>query len=218
MKPYAFLFLLLQLQNYSAFCQDIPVLYGTVNEQDKIDPVEDKDYGVGDDGIYNIVEPFVRASSELLENGRSFAAKNAGDYNLGIPWIEGKPGYGIGEYLEFCFDLRDRPNKGNAFSINSVSIINGYRKNEKIWKANSRVKTFKMYVNGKPFSYIVLKDTYKYQHFTFPDHWVRHGALTVIKLEIIEVYRGEKHADTAVGEILFNGLYSENMGLSEHGN
>lgn len=211
MRTYAILLVLLQCVNFKTFSQSIPVFSGVVSEKDRIDPVKDKEFGVGDDGIYNIVEPSVKATSCLVEDGRTFAAKNAADYNLGTPWIEGKPDYGIGEYLEFCFDLRERGDTVNAFSINGMAIINGYRKNENTWKANTRVKKLKMYVNGKPFAYIPLKDTYKYQWFPFPDYWLKYGTLTIIKLEIVEIYAGEKYSDTAISEIQFSGRYSENM-------
>lgn len=206
MKAYTLLLMVLFV-NTQSFGQKIPVLRGEIIQHDTIDPVEDRAYGVGDDGIYNIDEPIAKASSAL----KGFEAVHVKDFDLLAPWIEGKEGDGIGEYVELSFDLRNSGVGGNALAINSIRIINGYRKNEKVWKANGRVKKLKMYIDNKPFAYILLADTYKMQVFSFPDHWIKYGERTPIKFEILEVYAGEKYSDTAIGEIKFDGKYPGNM-------
>jgi hypothetical protein len=191
--------------------QNVPTLKSKVFEKDTFNWNIDKRFGVGDDGIYNITEPSVKASSELKENQNVFSSENIHDFNLTTPWIEGKPGYGVGEYIDFTFDLRSSFVKDSAFSINSFFVINGYRKTLDIWRANSRVKKLKMYFNNVLFAYILLEDTYKYQNVDFSDNWVKYGEKKIIRFEIVEVYPGDKYKDTAISELEFAGLYSENM-------
>jgi hypothetical protein len=187
--------------------QTLQILESKVSENDSINLKEDTVFGVGDDGIYNVVEPSVRASSELKENKNVFFASNISDFNLTTPWIEGKSDYGICEYIEFTFDLTGSNNGDSAFSINSFFVINGYRKSLKIWRDNSRVKKFKMYIDNIPFAFILLNDTYLYQSFQFPDYWIKYGEKKIIRFEIVEIYPGEKFKDTAISELEFEGIY-----------
>ena len=201
---------LIFLCSLSTFSQ-LPTLRTKVSLTDKIDFEADKEFGVGDDGIYNIVEPTVKASSELKQSNSVFNASNITDFNLATPWIEAKADDGIGEHIEFLFDLREAPQRGNALSISSFFIINGYRKNVKVWKDNSRVKKLKMFINNKPFAYILLADTYKFQSVDFPEQWFKYGQLSVVRFEIVATFPGDKYKDTAIGEIQFSGRYHGNM-------
>ena len=206
------IFLEILINSFSIQSQTLQTLKTTVSEMDTINKLEDESFGEGDDGIYNILEPTVQSSSDFNENGITFNAQNIHDFNLYKPWIEGTKNYGIGEYVEFTFDLKESSIKeDSAFSINSFFIINGYRKSIQIWRNNSRVKKLKMYINNVPFAYILLADTYKFQTVKFNDYWIKYGNKTIIKFEIIEVYPGEKYKNTAISELEFSGKYSENM-------
>ena len=192
--------------------QSLQTLKSKVSENDTMNLEADATFGVGDDGIYNIVEPTIKSSSELKENKNIFLASNVNDGNLTTPWIEGNADYGIGEYIDLTFDLTEFSNKGDsAFSINSFFVINGYRKSSKIWRDNSRAKKLKMYIDNIPFTYILLADTYKFQWFDFPDYWINYGEKKIIRFELVEIYPGEKFKDTAISELEFSGKYSENM-------
>ena len=82
--------------------------------------------------------------------------------------------------------------------------MNGYFKNEKIWTANSRVKTFKIYHNNK-FVYLVnLHDSMSGQEveFTKPIYIKPEDE---IKMEIIDIYSGTKYKDTAISALIPNG-------------
>ena len=149
------------------------------------------------------------ASSALTASGQlTYTAGNSHDLSYKTAWVEGVPGYGIGEYLEYHFPPENP-------RITDIIIVNGYVKSERAWKDNSRVKKLKMYLNGKPFAILNLADTREEQTFTFSpigngdrDDMEKLSTLPwwTMKFEIMEVYKGDKYDDTAITEIYFNGI------------
>ncbi|MCC5916617.1 MAG: hypothetical protein JJU02_04745 [Cryomorphaceae bacterium] len=149
------------------------------------------------------------ASSELEPSeGNNYSAKNAHDLSYKTAWIEGVPGYGIGEYLTYHI----RPQNPR---ITKVIIVNGYVKSEKTWKENSRVKKLKMYIDDKPFAMLLLEDTRQEQIFSFEPlgysdrvNWddLHKKPWWTMKFEIAEVYKGDKYDETAITEIYFDGI------------
>lgn len=148
------------------------------------------------------------SSSLKSKSGISYSARNIHDLNYKTAWIEGVPGYGIGEYIIYHFPP-DNPR------ITEIIVVNGYVKSPSTWKNNSRVKKLKMYVNNKPFAILNLFDSRQEQHFKFEplgyndrENWEQ--LLTKpkwsIKFEILEVYKGEKYDDTVITEIYFDGI------------
>lgn len=144
----------------------------------------------------------VIGSSHLKAQGKiSYVAKNAHDHNYKNVWVEGVPGYGIGEYLTYKF-------KGGSPRVTTIIVVNGYVKSAKAYKENSRVKKLKVYKDNKPIAILELQDIIGEQSFDIgvlgnnkegtPD-WT-------LKFEIMEVYKGDKYDDTAISEIYFNGL------------
>lgn len=143
----------------------------------------------------------VSASSELTtQNHNSYKAKSANDLSYLTAWVEGKEGRGIGEYIEYSF-------KNNSPRITSIIISNGYLKSDNTWKNNNRVKSLKLYVNGKVFGILNLTDSKTDQTFklgTFGHN--EDGSDLILKFEILEVYKGDKYDDTALTEIYFDGI------------
>jgi len=143
----------------------------------------------------------VSASSELTtQNHNSYKAKSANDLSYLTAWVEGKEDSGIGEYIEYSF-------KNNSPRITSIIISNGYMKSDNTWKNNNRVKSLKLYVNGKIFGILNLTDTKTDQTFKLGT-WGHNedGSDLVLKFEILEVYKGDKYNDTAITEIYFDGI------------
>ena len=126
----------------------------------------------------------ITSSSSL---GSNYKPENIADLSLKTAWIEGKKDYGIGEYIEIT----------TKQSLDS--ILNGYHKSKELWKANSRVKRFKVYINSKPCCYLKLKDSMLLQKFKLPKNG---GSKTTYKFEIEEVYKGSKYKDTAISALL----------------
>ena len=187
-----------------ALAQELPVLTSVINEADKMSTA-DKTFGEHQDGIYNILEPEVKASSEL----KGFESPNRPDYiqdaDLTAAWITGKPGKG--EYIDIIFDLSENLDKDSAMSVSSFFIINGYRLNMETWNNYSRVKQLKLYIDGVPVALINLNDTYKAQTVSIPEHWIMYSQKAVIRFEIVDVYPGLKFQNVAISELKFEGDY-----------
>ena len=150
-------------------------------------------------------------SSSYLKSQKvnTYRVSNIKDFSYQTSWVEGVDGYGIGEYIEFVFDP-EHPR------ITVIKIANGYIKSKKVWKNNSRVKKFKMYLNNKVYAIINLKDIYSLQAIILekPLGYSDRGdyeklkelSKWKIKFEIMEVYKGDKYSDTAITELFFDGI------------
>ena len=151
----------------------------------------------------------VTASSSLEGQGANhYSASSAHDLSYKTAWVEGVPGYGIGEYLEYTF-APESPR------VNTIIVVNGYVKSAAAWRNNSRVKKLKMYLNDKPYAILNLKDvpaahTFEVQPIGAADreNYEKLQKLPDWKLrfEILEVYKGEKYDEVAITEIYFSGL------------
>lgn len=134
----------------------------------------------------------------------AYGAQQAHDFNIATAWVEGQDGYGEGERITYHFDLRDQP--GHELGITTLLIANGYKKSPDLWKKNSRVKRLRMYLNDQPYADIELLDILNFQSvdigvIMLPDH----EPLT-LSFEIIAVYPGDRYTDTALTELLFDGV------------
>jgi hypothetical protein len=150
----------------------------------------------------------VTASSTLSDGIYSYAAANAHDQNKSTVWVEGVADNGIGERLTFIFDMRgqDKNPAGYEFGIDQVSIINGFARSEKLWRANARVKDLKVIYNGKYLSTVHLADTIKPQQIALPKMVMRPGRQEKVTFEIADVYPGDEHEDTVLADFSFGGF------------
>jgi hypothetical protein len=142
----------------------------------------------------------IASSSSLKPQGsNAYVAKNIHDGTLKTAWVEGKPGLGVGEWVEFTFE-----NKSPR--VTSAIIWNGYQKSMSTWRENARVKTLRLIVNGKAMYDLALVDTAGAQRFELgvlghrPD-----GKDLVLRFEIKDAYPGTRFSDVALSEINFDG-------------
>ncbi|MBK7096448.1 MAG: hypothetical protein IPH57_15860 [Saprospiraceae bacterium] len=192
MKKYSFLFLI--AFSYSAASQ-LPTIKAVGGAGKNILWAEEKK-NADPDGLgffHNDCEQGVTpvsASSTLEPQGSSnYDMKNLNDYDPMTAWIEGKPGYGIGEYFEIK-------------TPNVNTIYNGYQSSPTIWKNNSRVKTFKVYIDNRPLCFLKLTDEMGAQIFELPDvNNYDYEKPSIFKFEIVEVYKGLKWSDVAISHI-----------------
>ena len=144
----------------------------------------------------------VKASSSLKPQGKfNYKAENAHDFNHRSVWVEGADGQGIGEWLEYEFP-------GRCPRITTVKILNGHVKTPKAWRENSRVKSLKMYYMGRPYAILDLEDSRTLQCFdvgVLGPHDAEAPNWT-LRFEILDVYPGEKFADTVISELYFDGI------------
>lgn len=138
----------------------------------------------------------------------NYSASKSHDLNYKTAWIEGVPGYGIGESLTYHFPPENP-------RITKIIIVNGYVKSREAWNDNSRVKKLKMYLDNNPFAILNLVDTRQEQSFTFKpigngdrqnEKKLKLKPQWTMKFEIMEVYKGDKYDDTAITEIYFDGI------------
>lgn len=145
-----------------------------------------------------------QTSTTLAASGAiRYGAINLGDASLSTAWVEGAPGYGVGEAITIIFGAL--PELGEGVGFRGLEIVNGYAKNEKTWRENSRVKRLSVALNGRFLFELDLADTRAPQAFSFKDIIIRSGDR--VKLTILDVYRGEKFADTAISEINLYGAH-----------
>lgn len=149
----------------------------------------------------------VSASSTLPQQGKyNYDAENIFDLSYKTAWVEGVPGYGIGEKIEYHFTE-------NHPRVTEIIIVNGYVISEDAWFKNSRVKTLNVYYNNELFATLHLKDTKNDQVFKFDpigskkfvdaDEDAPPWTLT---FELVDIYEGDLYDDTVITELYFQGI------------
>lgn len=142
----------------------------------------------------------ISASSSLKSSGGiKYIAENVNDHKNFTAWVEGKTGYGIGEYLLFTYDFLkiERPD----FQLDQIILQNGYCKSPALWKANSRVKRLSVYFNGDLHVTLNLKDSNEKQVLEIPNIALQGNKIHTIKIKIEDIYKGTKYKDTAISEL-----------------
>lgn len=121
--------------------------------------------------------------------GFNYVPANVVDNRLDTAWVEGKKGSGEGEWL--LVDL------GRARSVRTIELLNGYHKNEDIFRKNNRVRGLKIAMSNGYTTTVELEDSGGVQKITLDEP----QAVTWVQLTIQSVYRGTKYQDTAISEV-----------------
>lgn len=148
-------------------------------------------------------QPFVptteatTASSELYENYNGGTiynyAKNVLDGDKKTAWVEDLKGPGIGEWLYF-------EGAGSGY-IESISIVNGYTKSDKLYAMNDRLATFRLIFSDGSFQDFSLEDNnMDYQTVKLDEPVVTE----FVTLMITGLYSGSDYPDCCITEIKFN--------------
>lgn len=140
----------------------------------------------------------ITASSYLSDQGKiNYLPDNIHDFDLLTAWV---PKGTIGMKINFHF-------KPFAPGVNEILLWNGYIKNVDLWKANSSVAKFKLYVDGQPKAILNLVDSTNAQSFKIdPVQSTDSTKDMILTLDIIEIYKGTKYSDVAISEVNFDGL------------
>lgn len=140
------------------------------------------------------------ASSCHARAGRfSYEGKNAHDFNHESVWAT--DGEGMGESLTYSF-------AGSCPRVTAIKILNGHVKDEASWRDNSRVKSLRVFYNGKPYADLSLEDSRTLQCFevdTLGYHDSEKPDWTLC-FEILDVYPGSKSKDVVISELYFDGI------------
>lgn len=136
----------------------------------------------------------VKASSAKLEDTRLYSAKNLIDDDPATTWVPVGKNSQIGQWVELSFD--------DPVEINSLTLTNGFARNEVTFNNNNRIKTATLIFSDGNKIKVTLKDTMKPQLIE-----VNKRSRTV-RIVIDEVYKGMKYDDTCLSgiEIDFKAL------------
>jgi hypothetical protein len=115
----------------------------------------------------------------------------AGDGKTVGAWCEGAPGPGIGQSITLHYEPPQ--------VIGTIMITNGYAKSDATFRANGRVQRARIETDSGYSRTITLKDTRESQKVS-----VKKGRLAWVKMTILSVYSGDRHADTCISEFLLN--------------
>ncbi|MET0391596.1 MAG: hypothetical protein ABW019_00590 [Chitinophagaceae bacterium] len=134
------------------------------------------------------------------QGGVSYKPDNIHDFNLFTAWAPDTTHGVIGKKISFHFKFRSP-------RVNQVLIYNGYIKNADLFKANARVKKFRLYINDVYYATLELEDVTAQQSFMIdPVRSENKEKDLVLTFEIEEIYPGSKYRDVVVSEINFSGL------------
>lgn len=144
----------------------------------------------------NLITPV--ASSALDRDGDIvYLPSRTLDGDLATAWNDGVEGPGIGEWLEYQFDV--------PVTLERIEMVNGYDKidaasRDDRWEQNARVARMRVETETAEFS-AQLEDTRQFQALTgsYGDATCR------VRLTVLDVYPGAAFADVAVSEVRFLG-------------
>ncbi|HPW19044.1 MAG TPA: hypothetical protein PLP83_11805 [Candidatus Aminicenantes bacterium] len=148
-------------------------------------------------------------------NRFNYEPKNLFDNDLNTAWVEGAAGGGVGEWVEVQLE--------EGVYIEAVGIINGYTKNEAIYKANNRIRKIKLDVEcsvpwpgtretkksvdldlaEKQFN--ELNRNIQAPFISWLEDFGMGRAISKIRLTILEVAKGTKYDDTCISELYLLG-------------
>jgi hypothetical protein len=144
------------------------------------------------------------ASSSLPDaGGTKYTPDMLWDFNVRTAWVEGINGPGIGEWVQYRFNLQNGVKTDPQVDSDAVSIFTGYCKNEKSWKENNRVKILRVEYNGRKLFKLRFSDTMSRQFVRYPVVDIKPGG--TLRFVVEEVYKGEKYDDTAISDLELTG-------------
>ena len=167
------------------------------------------------------------SATSTLEDGKfNYDVSNLGkELDKNNSWVEGVKGYGVGEritvymvdftefssgnsiegYYEPVEGAKKRTDDEYSGKFQGIYIVNGYAKNEELYKANSRVKKMKLTIDDTEEYILEVEDTMKAQLFDldYEKTYTKDKFFPIkAEFEILEVYPGEKYEDTAINTLL----------------
>ena len=143
------------------------------------------------EGCCDDAGPFPASASHALESqdGNHYYPGYLVDNNLDTCWaVQGGPG----EWFEVGVGA------ANGIPFHGFDLVNGYLKSEKLWRMNSRIKTLRVVIDGKPYADVHLLDTYSVQGVRFPEPQPR--LVDRVRFQVLEIYPGSDYDDLCVSE------------------
>ena len=120
-----------------------------------------------------------------------------------VPWVEGKAGYGIGEWIEYDISELLKIDKNLINKNAKLYILNGYvnPKLPYLYKENSRVKKATLIIDDTTEIEIEFDDIVEFKCIELG------RPFTKVKIVIDDVYKGTKYDDTCITAITVDWEY-----------
>ncbi|GHT79745.1 hypothetical protein FACS1894130_09420 [Spirochaetia bacterium] len=131
----------------------------------------------------------VHASSELAPGSRARYDDRHLTDESDLSWAEGAAGNGVGEYFELEFDSSPK-------TVAGFVLRNGYG-NLDYYARNNRVKSFRVFFDGRNPETIAVKDSWEFEQYRFS----KAVTCTKVRFVIQDVYPGSQYNDTCVAEV-----------------
>ena len=120
--------------------------------------------------------------------------------NIPMPWVEGKKGNGIGEWIEF-----------ETYGTNTLFIINGFAdvRRPYLFRENNRIKNATIICTPKDKTKKSFEMKVEFQDFVYIKTIEFPEQCTKFRLVINSVYQGEKYSDTVLTSIYTKGTVDD---------
>lgn len=177
----------------------------TVVEASKGIPLSEEE-AIGECSLGCAIGWDLAASSHLPDQGKiSYRVENLNGSGKQA-WVVGGENYGIGESVTFSFTRKHfKVAQMKSVNFNGFTLVNGYAKNKKVWRENSRVKRLLIEHNNKPLYEVKLHDSMNVQDIDFKPFYIKAG--DTVRVTILEVYPGDKFKDTALSLLIPMGAH-----------
>ncbi|MFP2909405.1 discoidin domain-containing protein [Pyxidicoccus sp. 3LFB2] len=137
----------------------------------------------------------VTTSSSLKSSKASaYGPDNVRDGEDSTAWCEGAKGTGRGEWLKFDFHT--------PVTVQELTLVAGYNKSPEVWRNNARLKRVRLHFPDGTRQDADLNDTASPQVISLGTE----SPFNSVKLEVLAVYPGRRHADACVSEVDFTGV------------
>jgi len=142
------------------------------------------------------------ATSYLVDGNIKYTVVNLEDGHTSTAWISKKEG--IGEIITYSFSAKNMQ-EFDSLRFNGFRIVNGFVKDNSIWKMFSRVKKARVIHNHKIIGDVTFYDSRGIQEVHFPAFFIRSNSKVAFK--ILEVYPGSKYKSVAISELVPLGAH-----------
>jgi len=144
----------------------------------------------------------LKLGARMLQADGSYATQAPClDANMQTAWLseagEAEP------KLDCQIDLAET--KLKHFELKQIAFYNGCRNSRESLAAYSRVKTFALFINDKPYGDITLEDTYKCQTISLDQFKLDRSHRYRFRFMVKSVYPGKTYQQVALSDLQFIG-------------
>lgn len=139
----------------------------------------------------------IATSDEFLVRDYKYPLNNLFDNDLTTAYVfSGKKD----NYL--IIDFTDKSNY-----ISKLGITAGYLKNKEVFQNNNKITVLELVINGNEKRTLSMQDTFEVQYFDV------NSVITNLRINILEVKKGDKFNDTCISELKFLDKNSSNINI-----